>query len=204
MPSRNRDKVYIEESFYHVYNRGVNKRRIFMDDKDYRVFLNLLKRYLDLQPTIDSRGREYPWLRGDIEVVSYCLMPNHIHLLVYVIEPTSMTRLLQAVSTSYSLYFNKKYKRVGHLFQERYKASRITNDSYLMHITRYIHLNPKNWRKWPFSSLDNFIGNKYSSWVQPERVLELFADEQDYLNFLSDYEDFKESLKDISHELADS
>src|ERR1043166_5683188 len=125
MASRNLEKIYLEESVYHIYNRGINKRRIFLEDVDYAVFLNLLKRYLDKEPTKDRKGREYEWLHNRIELLAFCLMPNHFHLLLYQKDPEAMTRLLRGVCTSYTGYFNKKYKRMGPLFQDRFKASLI-------------------------------------------------------------------------------
>ena len=80
MPNRNIVKLYDADSYYHVYNRGVDKRDIFLDDQDCAVFLGLLKRHLDKKPYIGSQGRNYEWLVNDIEIVAFCLMPNHFHL----------------------------------------------------------------------------------------------------------------------------
>ncbi len=204
MPSKNRLKVYVPDAYYHVYNRGVEKRKIFIDDEDYRVFLNLLKRYLDHEPKLDKSGRQYDHLYGRVELLTYCLMPNHFHLLIYVHDATAMQRLFRGVATSYTGYFNKKYQRVGPLFQDRYKASMILNDSYLLHISRYIHLNPKAWRSWAYSSLPYYLGDKKSSWILPKRITDLFNDKAEYLEFVSDYEGYKESLDDIKGELANN
>lgn len=201
MPSRNRLKFYASDAFYHVYNRGVEKRRIFQDEEDYAVYLNLFKRYLSNHPVFDRSGREYEHLKDRIELLCFCLMPNHYHLIIYVHDETAMTRLLQGVNTSYTAYFNKKYKRVGPLFQDRYKASNIFSDSYLLHISRYIHLNPENWQKWPYSSLSFYLGNKKAEWLSPERILELFEGD-DYQAFVSDYEANKRALEEIKSELA--
>jgi putative transposase len=101
------------------------------------------------------------------------------------------------------MYFNKKYKRVGGLFQDAYKARYIDSDEYLQHISRYIHLNPTEWTTWDFSSLDYYKGNKVSSWINHRRILELFRDSEEYLSFLADYVDYKRSLDEIKHQLAD-
>lgn len=204
MPSRNIEKTLVPHSYYHVYNRGVEKRVIFKDDKDYTVFLNLLKRYLNKEPAKDLKNRKYIWLHDDIELLAYCLMPNHFHLFVYVHDsPESLTQLMQCICTAYTGYFNKKYKRVGHLFQSRYKASHILNDSYLQHISRYIHLNPKDYRKWQYSSLSYYIGNKRAAWINPERILDLFdGGPMEYIRFMRDYEDYKAMLDEIKSELA--
>lgn len=135
MPARNIVKKYSPDSYFHIYNRGVAKQTIYHDEEDYAVFMNLLKRYLDIEPHADRSGRLYEHLRDDIELLTFCLMPNHFHLLVYLHDEDSATKLLRGVCTAYTLYYNRKYNRVGTIFQGRYKASRITSDSYLEHIS---------------------------------------------------------------------
>lgn len=202
MPSRNIVKEFSPEAYYHVYNRGVEKRIIFLDEEDYRVFLNLLKRYLSKTPTKDSSGREYEWLYPEMELLAYCLMPNHFHLFVYQHDTDAVTRLMRGVGTSYTMYFNRKYKRVGTLYQDRFKATHITNDSYLQHISRYIHLNPREYLTWEYSSLPFYLGKKQADWVRPERVLEIFKG-SDYLEFVKDYIGHKEILEELKYDLAD-
>lgn len=202
MPSRNLEKIYLNEAYYHLYNRGVDKQAIFRDKEDYVVFLNLLKRYLDNEPTKDKKGREYDWLHDEAELLSYCLMPNHYHLLIYQHEPEAMTRLLRRVITSYTTYFNDKYQRVGYLFQSRFKASMITRDDYLQHISRYIHLNPANYKDWEFSSLDYYLGKKKAGWIRPSRILDLFPSNKTYENFVADYAGHKAVADELEKELA--
>ncbi|MBW3568649.1 transposase [Candidatus Parcubacteria bacterium] len=202
MPSRNRLKIYADDSFYHVYNRGVEKRKIFIDEQDYAVFLNLFKRYLSKKPTKDDSGREYSHMNGRIELLAFCLMPNHYHLLIYIHDKNALTELMLAVISSYSTYFNKKYTRVGPLFQDRYKASHILNEGYLQHISRYIHLNPRQWRQWEFSSLPYYLGERQAEWLLPNRIAEMMED-TDYLEFLNDYEEHKSMLDEIKYDLAD-
>jgi REP element-mobilizing transposase RayT len=203
MPSRNREKDYVPDSYYHVYNRGLNKGDIFKDDRDYAVFLSLLKRYLGSEIIKDKNYHVYESLRDRVELAAFCLMPNHFHLLIYQHDSTGMTDLLRRACTAYVSYFNKRYGRSGPLFQERFKASRITKDEYLQHISRYIHLNPPNYRSWEFSSLPYYLGTKHADWVRPKRILELF-DGGEYPQFLEDYEENKKIIDDIKLELANS
>ena len=210
MPSRNRVKVYGENVFYHIYNRGVNKMKIFYDDEDYGVFLNLLKRYLSIEPVKDKKGREYASLYNEIELLAFCLMPNHFHLLVFQHDTAAMTKLMRGVCVSYGTYFNKKYKRQGPVFQERYKANMIANEEYLEHISRYIHLNPidiKDYKTtyltYPYSSIGYYLGRQSSSWVRFKRIHSV-ANKDRYRAFLADYEDAHEMLKTIKDELATS
>ena len=203
MPSRNRVKAYIPKSYYHIYNRGLNKQHVFVDNYDYSVFLNLLKRYLSKEPAKDKTGREYQSLYGQLELVAFCLLPNHFHLLIYQSNPEAITRLMRRVGTAYSMYFNKRHKRNGTLFQERFKASYISRDEYLLHISRYIHLNPEHYLKWEFSSLPHYLGIKGAEWVKPKRILDLFEGD-DYSGFMKDYESHKRMLEEIKLELANS
>jgi putative transposase len=200
--SRNSRKIYLQNTHYHLYNRGVNKRSLFLDDEDYLVFLNLFKRYLSRKPEVDYKNREYPWLYNDIELLAFCLMPNHFHLLVYQLEEDAIKRLVKNVCGTYTIYFNKKYRRIGPLFQDRFKASMILDEEYLYHISRYIHLNPKNYLEWPYSSMHFYTGQKKAEWLQPHRILELFKDPEDYLLFVKDYEDQKQILDEIKTSLA--
>lgn len=203
MPSRNSVKDDIAESFYHVYNRGVNKQPVFVDDRDYVVFFSFLKRYLSDEIQKDSSGREYPNYSQDIELLAFCLMPNHFHLLFYQVNQHAMTDLMRSVCTAYTMYFNKRHGRIGHLFQGRFKASMIQNDAYLLHVSRYIHLNPKEYKTWGYSSLPYYTGSKSASWVKPQKILELFEGDS-YIDFVDDHADYEESLEDFEQELADS
>lgn len=141
MPAKNSIKTYVEDTFYHIYNRGVEKRVIFLDDHDYNTFIFYLKLYLS-PPGFDKKQRIRKTFHNDITLHSFCLMPNHFHLLIHQQKPTDITNFMRALSTSYSMYFNKKYKRVGSLFQGKYRAAVVDNDSYLIALSRYIHHNP--------------------------------------------------------------
>jgi len=203
MPGRNIEKEYVEDSFYHAYNRGLNKMDIFIDDKDYRVFLSLLKRVLGDEVQSNKLNREYPNFHNDLELLSYCLMPNHFHLLIRTRnKPKLLPELMKSVMTSYVMYFNKRHERTGPLFGKRYRAVRITSDEYLWHISRYIHLNPldmgQDYKKYPYSSIDYYIGKKNSDWVKTNEIKEMFKEaRENYSKFLEDYVERKEELKEI-------
>jgi len=204
MPSRNVIKIDLRDTYYHVYARGHGRQAIFRDDEDYRIFTNLLKRHLSVKPVADKYGKPYPHLRGQVELLAYCLMENYFHLLLYQIEKGAMSRLMRGVMTSYSCYFNKKYGTSGALFETRYKASMISSDSYLTHISRYIHLNPDDWRAYPYSSISAYFGIGQPEWLQQGRIIELFTSLPVYADFLDDSEEYEKSLEFIKGELADS
>lgn len=202
MPGRNIRKVDVADSYYHVYARGVNKQKIFLDTDDYKFFLSLLKRYLSRSEATTRRGAQYPKLYEDIELLAYCLMTNHFHLLVYQISEQGMMQLMRRVMTSYSGYLNRKYSRRGPLFESRYRASRINNETYLLHISRYIHLNPTDWRGYNYSSLRSYLDTAPPDWLTTIRVTGLFSSRNEYLQFLESYEQNKTELDIIKHVLA--
>lgn len=202
MPVKNIYKPDVPESFYHVYFRGGNRSRIFRDAGDYEMMLHLFARYLSLQEIKNSAGVSYPNYSFKLELLAFCLMPNHVHLLVYQRQQGAMPEFMRSLLTSYSMYFNQKYKRSGPLFESRYKASMISDDSYPEHITRYIHLNPKGWEEYEYSSLPYYLHQVTDDWVKPERILNLFSGSEEYLEFVQDYVKNKELMDILKHELA--
>ncbi len=186
MPTRNSVKAYEPHSYYHLYNRGVNKQAVFNEDEDKVYFLSLLKRYLSLDETKRLKHVAYKSYADTVDLLAYCVMNNHVHLLIYLHDDTTaITELMRGVMASYSMYFNKKYDRVGPLFQGRYLASHITSDVYLHHISRYIHRNPAIWSEYPYSSLRYYTGEAYADWIKPGKILDLFDnDVRQYMDFL--------------------
>jgi putative transposase len=203
MPSRNVQKPDIPDSYYHVYARGTSKNLIFLESADYKYFIALFGRYLSSEPKKDRVGVVYPHFYGKIELLAYCLMGNHFHLLLYQNEQAAMGRYMKSLMTSYSRYFNLKYKRSGPLWEETYKASLIDADSYLTHISRYIHMNPRYWQRYKYSSIRYYLGNEKQEWLLKDRVMRQFSDNDDYKNFLLDYETQKAMFDELKHELAD-
>ena len=215
MPSKNRIKQYVENGYYHIYNRGVEKRITFLDEKDYVVFMYFLKLYLlplndKLPKTLsnlqDTRIKKTFF--GEIELHSFCLMPNHFHFLIHQIGRNSMTEFMRALITSYVMYFNKKYKRVGTLFQGAYKATLVTKDPYLLHLSRYIHANPlKSFAgsdparlgDYPYSSYPYYLGKKHAAWITKDFLLSFFATEGKGIE--SQIESYKKFVESYSYEL---
>ena len=226
MPATNSIKEYLKNGIYHVYNRGVSKQPIFLDEKDYAMFLFYLKLYLDNPESLknlDPQKRTYLSRKnfyGQIDFLCYCLMPNHFHLLLKQRDKKGVASFMRCITTNYSMYFNKRYKRVGTLFQGRYRAVLIKKDSYLLHLSRYIHLNPINKQtkgqslgdknnvdieKYPYSSYTNYIGNKNTRWVNSKIILDYFktSEDKDIIN-KSSYKKFTKSPKCDSKGLLDN
>lgn len=201
MPGRNTIKIYIPDSYYHIYNRGLGN--IFIDGEDYLYFESLLARHVSLKPMQDSKGKEYRWYYPLLRINAYCLMPNHFHILVYQGEDELIiSKFASSVLTAYTMYFNKKYKRRGPLFENTYKAVRIDNDTQLMHITRYIHLNHHNYRAWDHSSYNDYLGQA-RDWIDTRSILELFPSTKAYRTFVDDYEEAQRIRDAIKTEMAD-
>lgn len=191
MPQKNSIKIYFEQGYYHIYNRGVEKRKIFLDSQDYKVFLNYLKQALlpppkpdDIRKTFTLKGASFKGIpkqpknyNKEIELIAYCLMPNHFHLLIKQENKNGMESFMRSISTRYSMYFNKKYKRVGKLFQGHYKAVIVKNDEQLIHLSRYIHLNPKEYTNNlvdSYSSYAEYLGIRKTAWINPNIILQVF------------------------------
>lgn len=214
MPSKNTVKPYIENGYYHIYNRGVEKRLLFQDQQDYSVFLNYLKDYL-LPKDTDSLAQQLANpntprevkqkilnilklnnFSENIKLLAYSLMPNHFHLLVKQKDSFSIDNLMNSLGTRYTMYFNRKYKRVGNLYQDTYKAVLVSNDEYLLHLSRYIHKqsfpsvqgDPLNSQP---SSYSNYIGLKKTEWIYPQEILLYFSKQnpiKDYISFVNEEE----------------
>jgi len=171
MPAKNTLKTYASDGFYHIYNRGVEKREIFIDVKDYRVFLNYIRTYLlpienNDEDRTDFNEFKAPRLNtannnffGKINLICYCLMPNHFHMIIRQKNQSDMEYFMRSVLTKYVRYFNKRYKRVGPLFQSRYKAISILSEKYILNLSCYIHLNPIK-----IVGKDNLLNYQWSSY----------------------------------------
>ena len=185
MPSKNILKNLAPNSYHHIYNRGVEKKDIFLEDEDKAYLLTLFDRYLNPNTIqIDSDNNPYVYMGGDVEMQSYCIMSNHFHFLFWVgSNPGNLPSLMRAVGTSYTKYYNSKHDRIGPLFQSRYKASPIQNEEQLLHLSRYVHLNPRNFLEYEYSSIKTFLGGEPQPWLKPKRVLNALNDD-DYFKFL--------------------
>jgi len=186
MPSRNVVKVNVPNSYYHAYSRGINKQHIFLDEVDYRYFLSLFERYLAPINQPNQTDIVYKNFVGTVDLLVYCLMKNHFHLLLYQADMDGMSKLMRSVMISYSHYFNKRYKRSGPLFESCYKASLIDSDDYLLHISRYIHCNPDEWSDFPYSSLRAYLYDDVPQWLNKTRISGLYGSSVQYFKFLND------------------
>ncbi len=136
-------RFIFQNSFYHVFNRGINKQPIFLSPADYQFFL---KKLLALKNKYDH------------SIYAYCLMPNHFHISIQT-RKTPISKILSSLTTSYSMYFNHTYNHFGPVFQNRFKSILIEKDTYFLQLSRYVYLNPvkaglvKDPLQYPYSSI---------------------------------------------------
>lgn len=135
------------EEYYHLYSRGVDKRIIFLDDRDRQRFIRLMFLCNGEKPVVyrDTQHLQLSEIEVGEKIVAigaYCLMPNHFHILVKEITEGGITKFMSKLMTAYSTYFNKKNSRTGSLFSSEFKAQHLDNDNYIKYIFSYIHMNP--------------------------------------------------------------
>jgi len=189
-------RIYSETGIYHIMMRGNEKRKIFLDDEDRRRFI-----YTLFEKASEEKS----------DIYAYCLMDNHIHLLLHE-DGANIARLMKRINVSFVYYFNKKYKRVGHLFQDRYKSEVVDNEEYLLAAVRYIHNNPvkagivSSPEEYWWSSYYDYINTKKRNELITYKILNLFSENiavavKQFIDFSSidcdiEFIDFIEKSKD--------
>jgi len=209
---------FANNEIYHIFNRGVEKRKIFLDDKDYFRFVHDLFEFNDEAPaenifykfseveSYEVQPRKIPRkIKGPrkllVEILVFCLMPNHFHLLLRQKKDGGITKFMQKLGTGYTLSFNGKYKRVGHLFQGAFKAILIDKQNHFLNLPYYVHLNPLDlkfpeWRvrklndhtkaveflnNYRWSSHLDYLGKKnFPSITNREFLLDVFGGQDKY------------------------
>ncbi len=176
-------RYFQKGSYYHVYNRGNRKQNIFLVRKDYKRFLDKMLKYKS---------------KFGVTIMCYCLMSNHFHFLLRQNTDIPITSFMLRLGTSYAKYFNIKYEQVGSLFQSRFRAKLIETDEYLLHLSRYIHRNPKEFLlSTPGVELLNYEWSSYPYYVNKNTKDELI-DSALILNYFAknnsskDYKSFTE------------
>ncbi len=223
MPRRNTPLVVNE--YHHIYNRGVARQAIFVDDRDRHRFVTTLMYYrfralrlrfsMWLELEGDARVR---WMKQMVQasdqlvaVIAFALMPNHVHLLLRQTSEDGISIFMQHLSNSYTKYFNTRHNRVGPLFQGPFKAIRVDTDGQLLHLSRYIHLNPlvghvvdeSEWLRYPWSSLVEYRRGK-SAWLDLHPILGQFASSAAHEAFVRDYADQAQRLSQLTPVLLEN
>lgn len=183
MPRRARKKS--KTGIYHIILRGINRQTIFEDDEDAVKFLYTLEKY--------KQENEY-------KLYAYCLMGNHIHILIEEKEE-DLGNSMRRIGASYVYWYNWKYERIGHLFQDRYKSEVVENDKYLLAVLRYIHQNPlkagivKDIKEYKWSSYSEYLNKSKNQLVDEDFILGIFDKNKNKAKIL--FEEFHKIEEDI-------
>jgi len=218
MPTRK--TPFVNGQIYHVFNRGVNLNSVFFDKRDYERAIKLLEFYqvgdapIRYSKFVKATGelRKYfeeslKKMQRVVDLICFCLMPNHFHLLLRQIEEGGIVKFVRNFQIGYSRYLNEKEKRSGALFQGQFKAVRVENDEQLIHVSRYIHLNPYSsylvkdlteLEKYPWSSYPEYIFD-IDGICQKELIFSIFKRKEDYRKFILDNADYQRKLERIKH-----
>lgn len=160
--------------YYHIYNRGADRKPIFFEKENYTFLLRRIKKYIQ---------------RFSISMIAYCLMPNHYHFLVRQDADKKAGKCNQYLFNSYTKAINKRYERSGTLFEGPYRAIHVDDESYLIHLCRYIHRNPLEAKleekpgEWPYSNYLEWIGRRAGTLVEAQFVKQYFPASQEYIRF---------------------
>ena len=185
---------FLANHYYHIYNRGVNRNRIFFSDDNYLYVISLLRKNIK---------------RYSIDIVAYCLLPNHYHLLVKPNEDNNLSLFMQSLFGSYTQAINKQLEREGPLFQGRFHSILVDKDEYLAHLARYIHTNPvvaelaRSPQEWPYSNYKDILGNRGGILKDSSLVPDRFETGHDYQVFVEDYLYSQREIKGLGNYLLD-
>lgn len=206
-------KIFKAGDFYHIFNKSIANFNIFRDEKACQRFIQALSYYnnffspkLNLGKFLELEKEYNPILvcpqdNAIVKFISYCLMPDHYHLLIKILKEDVFSKYISNVENSFTRYFNLRFNRKGPLWQGRFKAVRIKNNEQLLHVSRYIHLNPttnnlvKKPEDWLFSSYKLIISNDY---FLKDLIKEIsISDLKEYQNFVENQIDYQKKLKKI-------
>lgn len=215
MPGRNMPLVNGE--YYHLFNRGSEKRQIFTRPGDYKRFLQTFYYYQFIGPKpsfskfakSDLNSFKPDPVKKLIDILCYCLMPNHFHFLVKQLKDNGISIFLSQISNSYTKYFNTKYTRVGALLQGVFKAVRIETDEQLIHASRYIHLNPvvsglvKLPEDYQWSSYREYVSDN-GIICSAKEILDFFSSSKKYQEFVEAQIDYGTTLEILKHRAIDA
>lgn len=214
MPGRSAQ--FANGEFYHLFNRGSDKRDIFLQPRDYERFRKTFYYYQFIGPKIRFSKFTKSELntfkpsqeKKLVDIVCFCLMPNHFHFLVRQVMDKGASIFMSQLSNSYTKYFNTKYPRVGSLFQGTFKAVHVNTDEQLLHLSRYIHLNPivsglaKDLSTFKWSSFSEYASGK-EILCSISTVLNFFPSSIKYKEFLEDQINYGTTLETLKHQTID-
>ena len=220
----NRKISFVEGEFYHIYNRGNSKQKIFLDKKDYQHFIeclfvcNTYKNFKFRDDIVDAQISTFDFERGEplVSIGAWVLMPNHFHIYLTpkkshksdMWKKNQISEFMRKLSTAYSKYFNAKYSRTGGLFEGAFKATLVSKDVYAKYLFSYIHLNPVKLidSKWKENGIKNkkealkFLDSyKYSSYLDYQNIRRpenIILKTDNFPKFFKNIDDFNSEILD--------
>lgn len=210
-----RTTPFVNGEFYHLYNRGLEKSDVFNNKRDYSRFLETLFYYQIASPkpkfSLYRQSKVFPIdeTKKIVNIICFCLMPNHFHLLVRQLTDGGISEFMRRFIHSYTKYRNVKYSRQGPVFQGIFKAVRMETEEQLLHLSRYIHLNPlvsylvNNLDSYPWSSYPTYVGLEKNERIAKDEILSFFKSPKDYQKFVMDQADYGKTLELLKHKLID-
>lgn len=210
-----RTTPFVNDNFYHLFNRGVEKRQVFSNSNDYSRFLDVLYYYQfqGPKPRFSTykrfKQKDFDKKPKIVEIECYCLMPNHFHLLVRQLKEKGVEEFMRKVLNSYTKYFNTRHKRIGPLFQGAFKAVIVETDEQLLHLSRYIHLNPftsglvEKLEDYQYSSFLAYTKQSKDQLCTEQTILNFFKNSKGYAEFIADNQEYARELEKIKHLLIE-
>ena len=203
-------KTFVNVEFYHVYNRGTDKRFVFMDNYDFKRFLQSMEEFNSVEPigSIYQNSFIKSQLRRPtsklVNIICYCLNQNHYHMIIQQYADNGVSEFMRKLNGGYTKYFNWKHKRNGVLFQGKFKAIHIDSNEYLLHASAYVNLNNRVHRlknEHFFSSWNEFMKNENKSICKKNVILSQFKSKVEYSNFAIEALQNILNKKDLQKEL---
>lgn len=200
----------VSGQYYHVYNRGVDKKIVFSRFGHYRRFTDTITSILETgSATKRTHYNQSLALKHKIRVIAYCLMPNHYHFLLFQNKDAGISEFMHKLDTSYTKYINLNIQRSGRFFENTFKAKHIENEHVFLHVARYIHLNPlianlvTDLELWPWSSYLETIGKRTPSFCTIEEIHAYFPSGDEYKTFVANQEEYARLLHQASKQGED-
>jgi len=219
--STDRKCIFVNDRYYHVFNRGYEKRQIFSSSKEYERALKIANYYQYREKPLcfshfarlsaDDQTKILSSVQQSqnklVDIVSFCLMPNHFHFVLKQNQDGGISKFVADFTNSYTKYYNTKHSRSLMLFQGIFKAVPVEDDDQLIHLTRYIHLNPyvssqidlPGLDKYPWSSYQEYLGEIDNPMSNPELILEMVGGPKKYKEFVDNQADYAKELNEIKH-----
>ncbi|MFH0929671.1 MAG: transposase [Candidatus Moraniibacteriota bacterium] len=212
-----RKNLLVNDEYYHIYNRGVDKRKIFLVDRDYLRFLTSMKEFNQVDPIFSLYWYNQQKRKSDVDVrrlqklvdvVCYCLNPNHVHFILKQVMRGGISEFMKRLGGGYTKYFNHQYQRSGVLFQGKFKSAHIDSNEYLLYVSAYVNRNyfihgHGNDLDWAYSSFWDYNGKREKGFCNKNIILDQFKNREEYCQFVQEHSLFMREKKETEKYLLE-